>query len=83
MPSMTQLPVRAESDALALTVLPLDEPDENVARLRGHTLYVNPTATVEDQLWALEEAARYLRTGDRGHGRPVRHLRLVTAGGAR
>jgi hypothetical protein len=49
------------------------------ARLTGSTLYLDPTATVEDQLFAIADAARFLATGWAEHGRRVRRLRAVTA----
>jgi hypothetical protein len=46
--------------------------DEGTGRL-----WVDAAAPVEDQLWVIEEAARYLRTGDPGASRRDRHLRAV------
>jgi hypothetical protein len=62
----------------ALTILPALLGD-NVARLQGRQLWVDPTADADEQLAAIADAVRFLRTGRCEHGRRVRHLRAVTA----
>jgi hypothetical protein len=65
--------------ALTLTVLPAPWLGGRVAGLnvkRGR-LWVNPDAEPDEQLRAIAEAVQYLRIGDPGSGRRVRHLRLL------
>jgi hypothetical protein len=40
-------------------------------------LYLNPAASRDELLVAIEEAAVFLRTGDPGSARRVRHLHVV------
>lgn len=79
MTSMTELPStrRDAAPTIALTVLPADLGD-NVASLTSGVLYVDTSAPVEDQLWAIGEAVRYLQEGRAASGHQRRHLSLVT-----
>lgn len=77
---MTSMTHPTRTAGLALTVVPA-ELHGNVAELdlAGTVLRVNIDSAPEDQLWAIADAVRYLQTGRASHGKPVRHLRVVTS----
>lgn len=74
------LPARADTAAPTSTPIPFlmvpkDLGGSAAALSRsGAILYLDPTASREDMLVAIEEAAVYLRTGDVGSATRVRHL---------
>jgi hypothetical protein len=63
---------------LVLSVWPVKVGD-NLATFNVRTgmLHIDPTASDEQQLAAIEDAVAYLRTGERGRWQRPRHLRLV------
>ena len=66
----------AQSIPLYILPAPLDGP---AAQLRGTVLYLDPSASRDDLLVAIEEAAVFLRTGATGSARvPARPRHLHT-----
>jgi hypothetical protein len=69
----------AETPApIPFLIVPRDLGDRVAGLSRdGGVLYLNPTASRDELLVAIEEAAVYLRTGDPGSARRGRHLHTV------